>query len=432
MEENPNTEVKISPESEQPSMSRRIIFSVFLLGLAGQFAWSVENQYYNVFLYNYIAPNPFYVSLIVFTSAIASTTTAILIGALSDKIGRRKLFMIIGFIFWPIMTALFPTASFFGGVESQVAMAVIFDCVMTFFGGMATDVALNAYITDTTTDKNRGKLSSVLEIVTLIAILFVYGGSGIIINMIGWFNFFYLIAGMTALIGWIGLLLVKEPKISPSTKSYSHILKGMFNFKELRSNKDFFLVMLGCMLWAIAFNVFFPYCIIYLQHSLGLDIATSSILIGVALLAAIFSAYPFGKLVDKIGRKKVAIGAILLEAISLILFSFARDIVFVALAAIGWLIAMVGFDVSSRTWYKDLSPEDKRAQFNGFFILFTVMIGMSIGPFIGSSLASQYGEPIIIDNMPGYVPPSLIFLVAGFMMLLTFIPILAAKEYSKK
>lgn len=415
-----------------PKLSRTVTSSVFLLGLAGQFAWSVENQYYNVFLYNYIAPNPGYVSLIVTASAIASTLTAIFMGALADKTGKRKIFFIIGFIFWPILTAIFPLASYIGGVETQVAMAVFFDCAMTFFGGMATDVALNAYIADTTTPATRGKLSSILEIVTLLAILVVYGGAGIVISAIGFFNFFYIIGILTAIVGWIGIGLVKEPKLQPIADSYMEVLKSTFNFAELRKNKDFIWVMIACMCWAIAFNVFFPYTIIYLQHSLQFDLLTSSLLIFVALLCAILAAIPMGRLVDKIGRKKIAILAVVIESLSLLLFSFARTPITVAITAIGWLLAMMSFDIASRTWYKDLSPEQKRGQFNGFFILFTVLIGMSIGPFIGSQLANTYGTPIVIDNMPGYIPPALIFLVAGGLMLITLIPLYKAQELPYK
>ena len=110
------------------------------------------------------------------------------------------------------------------------------------------------------------------------------------------------------------------------------------------------------------------------------------------------------------------------------LFSFARTPLTVAITAIGWLLGMMGFDISVRTWYKDLSPEEKRGQFNGYFILFTVLIGMSVGPLIGGLLASNFGEPIVIDNIPGFIPPSLLFSVAALIILTTIFPLLKAKE----
>ena len=44
----------------EEKLSRRIVLVISLLSLAGQLAWSVENQYYNVFLYNAIAPVTLY------------------------------------------------------------------------------------------------------------------------------------------------------------------------------------------------------------------------------------------------------------------------------------------------------------------------------------------------------------------------------------
>jgi len=49
-------------------------------------------------------------------------------------------------------------------------MAILFDCMMTFFGSTANDASLNAYITDVTTTENRGRVMGVVEILTWVAI----------------------------------------------------------------------------------------------------------------------------------------------------------------------------------------------------------------------------------------------------------------------
>ncbi len=61
------------------------------------------------------------------------------------------------------MTALFPSAAFFKPVGLAIGMAILFDCVMTFFGSTANDAALNAYITDVTTNENRGRVMGVVR-----------------------------------------------------------------------------------------------------------------------------------------------------------------------------------------------------------------------------------------------------------------------------
>jgi MFS family permease len=90
------------------------------------------------------------------------------------------------------------------------------------------------------------------------------------------------------------------------------------------------------------------------------------------------------------------------------------------------------FHISSNTWIKDLYPEEKRGQFSGYFILFTVLFAMVPGPLIGGWLASEYGKPIVIEGISGMVPTPILFQVAAIVILFAIIPIIFAKEYRKK
>ena len=64
--------------------------TLILIGLFGQFAWTIENMYFNVFLYNTISTDPGYIAAMVGWSAAAATVTTLLMGALSDRVGKRK------------------------------------------------------------------------------------------------------------------------------------------------------------------------------------------------------------------------------------------------------------------------------------------------------------------------------------------------------
>lgn len=67
--------------------------TLILIGLFGQFAWTIENMYFNVFLYNTISTDPGYIAAMVGWSAAAATVTTLLMGALSDRVGKRKAFI---------------------------------------------------------------------------------------------------------------------------------------------------------------------------------------------------------------------------------------------------------------------------------------------------------------------------------------------------
>ena len=72
--------------------------SIVLVGLVGQFAWTIENMYFNVYLYNTISTEPDYIAAMVGWSAAAATLTAIFMGALSDRLGKRRLLIGLGYI----------------------------------------------------------------------------------------------------------------------------------------------------------------------------------------------------------------------------------------------------------------------------------------------------------------------------------------------
>ncbi|MFX0025619.1 MAG: MFS transporter [Candidatus Hermodarchaeota archaeon] len=420
--------------SKSEKLPRRIIWSIILLSFSGELAWAVENQFFNLFIYKEIAPVPLYVSLLVAITAVVSTVTTILMGALSDVRGKRKVFLLIGYIFWTITTAIFPIAGLFQPVWLAVTIAIIFDSIMTFFGATANDATLNAYVTDVTTLENRGKVSSLKEIMFMTATLIVYAFSSFLIETFDFYSYFYIIAILVGIFGIPGALITPEPKdLKPNELGFKRTIKRTFTIGTIKANKDLFIVLISVGLSSIAFNIFFPFVLIYLQYELLLDPLIASLLIFIALLTSIIAAYPMGKLVDKIGRKKIGLFAIIIESIGLLLFAFSRIEIFLAITSSLWVFGMLSYNIATKTWLKDLYPEDKRGQFHGYFLLFSVLIGMTIGPLIGGLIAEIFGTPYIDPEttIPGFIPPPILFIIAGIMMLLALIPLFAAKEVEK-
>jgi len=417
----------------EEKIPRRTILSIYLIALAGNIAWAVENQYYNVFLYNEIAPVPLYVSLMVLITAFVSTFTTIIMGAISDVKGKRKFFMVYSFICWAITTALFPFAAFVRPVLIAVFVAILFDSIMTYFGATAYDACFNAYVTDVTTLENRGKAVGIMEIMVLIATLLIYASAGFIIVAIGYYAFFIIIGVLTGLIGLAGALVAKDAeKLKPLKISFWAHLRSTFQRDIIKQNSDFFLLMIGLAIWSIGFNVYFPFIIVYLQHYIGLPLELASIVMFFALMVSIILGIPIGILIDKVGRKRIAIVSVILESIALVWFAFSTEFILLVISGISWVLLMTMWHISSQTWIKDLYPEEKYGQFSGYYLLFNVLIGMSIGPLIGGYISSIYGESITIDGIPGNVPPPLIFIVGAIIIIFAIIPLLKAKELEKK
>ncbi len=188
--------------------------------------------------------------------------------------------------------------------------------------------------------------------------------------------------------------------------------------------------MIAIMLWQIAFNIFFPYIIIYLQHYLQLDLMSSTIAIAVIILiGGIILAWPFGLLVDRWGRKPMALTAVAAETVGLILFSLTKSLIPLIITGILWLAPFTAWTIATSTWSKDLFPEDKRGQFAGFYLFFWVMLPMILGPLTGGWLSSTYGIKTVIDGQAAIVPTPLLFQVAGIATLLAAIPLWFVKEH---
>ena len=133
-------------------LSGRFWLALTIFSLMGQVAWVVENMYFNVFIYKMFHASAADISAMVTASAVTATLTTIFLGALSDKIGKRKIFICGGYILWGIsilgfillkedlIKAVFPLAASASAIG--VTCVIILDCIMTFFGSSANDAAL--------------------------------------------------------------------------------------------------------------------------------------------------------------------------------------------------------------------------------------------------------------------------------------------------
>ncbi|MFX1339171.1 MAG: MFS transporter [Promethearchaeota archaeon] len=408
---------------------RKILLAVILINFAGQIAWAVENQYYNVFMYNVIAPVPLYISILVAVTTIVGTVAAIIMGSYSDVKGKRKSIIILGFIFWGITTAIFPLAALFRPIILAVLIAILFDSIMTFFGSTALNAGFNAYVTDVTNEENRGKVMGIVQVVFLMALIITYGVSGFFIQLFGYFIYFYIVGIVVGIIGILGSFLIEDSEeLKPLNISiYVHI-KNTFKGGTLKNHKDYVRLLISVAVFETGFYVFFPFLLIYLEHYVGLSLSLASILIFIAMLVSMLLGYPFGILTDRIGRKKMALVSALLMGLFLIIFALVLDVFLLLLFGTCWLVFYIAWTIATLTWIKDLYPEEGRGQFSGYWNLFNATIPMVIGAFLGGWLALQYGIPIVRQGVSGTVPTPLIFIVGGLIVLISIIPHLFVNE----
>ena len=403
--------------------SPRFYLALVIFSLVGQVAWVVENMYFNVFIYEMFNASPNAISLMVASSAVAATVTTLLIGALSDKLGKRKLFICGGYIIWGItiwsfslirmdvIGKLFPAASSAAAVG--VSLVIIMDCVMTFFGSSANDACFNAWLTDSTDETNRGRAEGINAMMPLLAVLVVFGGfMGFVLSQSESWTVIFTISGVVVtLIGVLGIFLIEDKAVrSDENQNYFRNILYGFRPSVVRKNGKLYAVLAATAAFNISIQVFMPYLIIYYRESLAMDNYVL-VMAPAILLAAIFTLF-YGRVYDKKGFRTAVIPVVVLLMAGYILLYFTRSTVPVFLGSLLMMCGNLGGGAIFGAALRDYTPKNKAGMFQGLRIFGCVLVPGVIGPAIGAAVLRNAQQIQNDDGTFSFLPNANIFLAA--------------------
>ena len=419
---------------------------VWGLGIAGQLCWNMENQWFNTFVYAKIAKDPTIISFMVAVSAIATTISTFIFGTMSDRMGKRRPFIAVGYILWGIFTILFGTTEFLGKGGKTVVLAgtavVLADALMSFFGSMGNDAGFNVWLNDKMNENNRGHIGAALATQPIIGTIIgtVVGGMLIGKND-NYMRLFIIMGGLVILCGVLALFLVQdEPDLKPNRRgSFWKQLFSAFNYREMLKNRELLWVFLVLTVYFIAFNVYYPHVGNYMIYYLGFSPDTIGLIQGIALILGMFSVIPASRLLNKNRFVLAASLAVVLSVIGVgILGLFGRPENVDPSTLLNWnlLIGMFFFGCGyivfmqvTSVWMKQLFPEEAKGQFEGFRIIFFVLIPWVVSPLIANPIIKSNGQITDTNGMTAYLPTHVLFLISTALIVLTFIPLIfAARE----
>lgn len=407
---------------------------LILFGLVGQLAWSVENMYFNLFVFDTVAKDLGAITLMVQLSGVMATIATLVAGAISDKVGNRRKFISIGYAIWGVTVAIFGylspslTMSIFG-VELERAISITLvaviagDCVMTLFGSTANDACFNAWVTDNTKPSFRGTVEGVLAILPLIAMLIVAGGFGILVGLLGGYSTVFLILGIAiSLCGIVGIFIIKDSDELEKNGTLKDIFYG-FRPSVVKDNKSLYAALLIVVVYGVACQIFMPYLIIYMRTYLGFTDIEYSVVFGVAIaLGAVINVF-LGRLSDRMDKKRLLYIASAIMAAGLFAMYLARGMGHVAnliLFGIAGFVMITGFIfVSALTGaiVRDNTPPESAGKLQGVRMVFSVLIPMIVGPMIGNGINKAMNVPLEnagADAMTTeYIPAPEIFLAGA-------------------
>ena len=401
----------------------KFLLALIIFSLVGQIAWVVENMYFNVFIYKMFHASPADISAMVMASAVAATLTTLVMGALSDKLGKRKVFISGGYILWGIsilafaairedvVGAIFPAAASVTAI--CVTLVIVMDCVMTFFGSTANDACFNAWLTDATTHESRGAAEGINAMMPLVAILAVFGGfmSFDLGKSQSWTLIFLIIGIAVTVIGVLGFFLIDEPhkKADGTNRYFANIIYG-FRPSVMKQNPLLYLLLIAFALFGISIQIFMPYLILYYTEGLKME-GYVLVMAPAIILASVFTVI-WGRVHDKVGFRISILPSLGLLCLGYILLYFFRS---TALVFVGSLLMMCGYLAGTAVFgavIRDHTPEGRAGMFQGLRIAGQVLIPGIIGPAIGAWVLRNAETVIGDDGTESFIPNQNIFLAA--------------------
>ena len=433
--------------------SRKKWTVLLLFGIIGQIAWSVENMYFNLFVFETIEPNLNAITLMVQLSGITATVVTLLAGTLSDKSGNRRSFISWGYIIWGVTVAVFGflspklaaslfNTSFSTAVTITLVAVIVGDCVMTLFGSTANDACFNAWVTDNTESEYRGTVEGVLSILPLLAMLIVAGGFGILVSAVGYSTVFLVMGIIISACGVIGIFKIKD---SPTLMRRGSMRDIFYGFKPsvVKENAGLYLALVVVLIYGIACQIFMPYLIIYMKTYLGFSVLEYSAVFALAILLGAGVNLYLTRLSDKRDKSTLLYIAAAIFAVGLFAMYVSRGMgkaANLAIFGIAGFVMICGYIFISAlagSLVRDYTPEGEVGKLQGVRMVFSVLIPMIFGPMIGNAINSARHIPLPdVSTSPdamttSYIPAPEIFLAAALVTLLLFAVIPFLKKATK-
>lgn len=438
---------------QQNVFGKRNWMILLFFGLIGQIAWSVENMYFNLFVFESISPNLDIITLMVQLSGITATVATLLAGTLSDKLGNRRRFISYGYLIWGVTVAAFGlltpqnvsallNTTLKKAVAISLVAVVVGDCIMTVFGSTANDAAFNAWVTDNTKESFRGKVESVLSVLPLVAMLIVAGGFGILVSFTGYPGLFIGLGVLISICGAVGIFTIHDSPELVRSGSLKDIVYG-FKPQVIKGNPIFYFILFVIGIYGIACQVFMPYLIIYMKTYLGFTTIEYSIVFGLAIiLGAVFNLL-LGRKMDQMNKIRLLYAATALFAIGLVgmyFFHFESKPITLVTFGFAGFVMISGYILISAlcgAMLRDYTPQNAAGKLQGIRMIFSVLLPMIFGPMIGNAINKAAALPLpdlgSADVMTTkYIPAPEIFLVAAIVGLLIFLVIPVLARFFKK
>lgn len=382
--------------------AKKIPRNVFVLGLVSFFNDVASEMVYPIvpiFLTSVLKASTSAIGLIEGIAEATASITKFFFGYLSDRLGKRKPFVTLGYAFSALSKGFIGLAYFWP--------MVLFARFLDRLGKGLRTAARDALLLQNTNEKNKGYIfgfhrafdSAGAVIGPLLSLVLIYFFAN---NL----RLIFYIAVIPGLIGLLLLiLLVKEKKL----ESKKEIKKINFSWKNLDRRVKFFIIISLIFALGNSSDAF----LILRAKNLGLTTQLAVLVYVLYNIIQTLLATPLGKLSDKVGYRKMFAFGLLVFSIVYFLFGFIKNSTLLWFLFPFYGVYIAATDGVSKAY---LGEFIKEKQAGSVFGLYQMLIA------IATFFASWFGGIIWVK-----ISPSATFYFGALMSFFSFFLLLLGK-----
>lgn len=382
-------------------LNSKIIYYLSLIGFFAIFSTTISKSPVLPLYVRALGGNDLIIGLIAAFSPLAGILFSFPIGLLSDKIGRKKLLIISGIIF-------LASPLLYLSVSSPIWLIPI-----RFFHGMATAIlgpVASAMIVKAYTS-TKGEMLGLYSSATLIGRALAPMLGGFIISYFAYqglslaqYHYVYLAAFILAIPVFFLVLMLKdegENNCEVSAQDFFIDLKYFFNNKRLFSTASVEMATY------FAYGAFETYLPLYLSQ-LNIPAQQIGLIFSMQILAIALSKPFFGKLADKIDKRKLILIGVLILGLAIGVLGYFYTIITVLMLGLIFGFGLSFSTVATSTYVAEVTRQDKLGSSLG--ALSSIMdIGQTIGPFITGIAITYFSFKI------GFLLSLMLAIITGIM-----------------